>query len=96
LLLIDLASSWMKIRHDKALLEAIFKIIDTNSDGFISYKEFITFVRRYLGGRLCSEDFKDPFEGKTEKTEEDFYVSVWSELRTLYKHYVKGKFLTER
>jgi len=54
LLLIDLASSWMKIRHEKSLLEAIFKIIDTNADGFISYKEFIAFVRRYLGGRLCN------------------------------------------
>jgi hypothetical protein len=96
LLLIDRASSWMKIRHEKSLLEAIFKIIDTNADGFISYKEFISFVRKYLGGRVCNEDFKDPFEGHTEKTEEAFYGSVWTELRALYSHYVKGKFLTEQ
>lgn len=93
LLIVELATGWLKVKHDKGLLGIIFKIIDTNGDGFISYKEFMAFIRKYLGGRICIEDFVDPL-ADTEPTEEEFYGHIWSELRQIYKHYVKGKFLT--
>ena len=95
LLIIDIATAWLKTKHDKGLLETVFKIIDTNGDGFISYKEFMAFIRKYFGGRISIEDFKDPFDGKTEPTEEEFYGHIWRELREIYKHYTKGKFLNK-
>ena len=92
-MLVDLSTKWMKVRHDNGLLEAVFKFIDTNHDGFISYKEYMAFVRKYLGGRICNEDFKDPLEDDKSGTEDAFYGSIWSELRQIYGHYTKTKFL---
>lgn len=94
LILIELSTKWIKKVHDKALLEVIFANIDTNKDGFISYKEYIAFIRKYLGGHTGNFDddwFKnlDPAPNATAE-EEGFYGSIWSELRALYKHYVKG------
>jgi Ca2+-binding EF-hand superfamily protein len=98
--LVRLSTEWMKIKHDKALLELIFKNIDTNHDGLISYKEYIAFIRRYLGGHTGDLEggwwLPDPPVGDSAAEEEAFYGEIWSELRALYKHYVKGEFLTEQ
>lgn len=71
------------------------RLLDTNGDGFISSKEFMAFIRKVFSGSICIEDFKDPFDGKTKPTEEEFYGRIWRELREIYKHYTKGKFLNK-
>jgi Ca2+-binding EF-hand superfamily protein len=88
-----LSTSWLKIKHDKELLTNIFRAIDTNGDGWISYKEHIAFIRKFFGGRLSIEDFVDPFQGINEAEEEQLYGGVWSELRQIYARYTKGAFL---
>ena len=92
--LVELATGWLTLKHNNALLVGVFKLIDTNGDGFISYREFMAFIRKYLGGRVCNEDFVDPFDNKNDPTEEEFYGFIWTELRALYKHYTKGAHLT--
>ncbi len=102
LVLVQLSTRWMKVPHDKALLEEIFIRLDTNKDGYISYKEYIAFIRKFLGGHANWNDddwFKtlDPAPAPDPTgDEEGFYGYIWSELRELYKHYVKGQFLTEQ
>lgn len=89
-ILIEFSTVWMKVKHDHGLLQAIFKIIDTNGDGFISYKEYMAFIRKYLGGRIANDDFVDPLADR-DPTEEGLYGDIWSELRQIYHHYTKGK-----
>lgn len=102
LILVELSTRWMKVPHDKALLELIFSRLDTNKDGYISYKEYIAFIRKYLGGRANWNDDDwwkslDPAPpAESTQDEEGFYGYIWSELRELYKHYVKGQYLTEQ
>lgn len=44
--------SFIKIRPSKQDLLTIFEILDTDKDGFISFEQYITFIRKYLGRGL--------------------------------------------
>lgn len=43
---------FVKVRPTKSDLLAIFEILDTDKDGFISFEQYINFIRHYLGRRL--------------------------------------------
>jgi len=44
------ATKWMKNPIPKGLLEKIFGEIDTDKDGYITYLEFVIFIKRYFSG----------------------------------------------
>jgi Ca2+-binding EF-hand superfamily protein len=43
---------FVKVRPSKSDLLSIFEILDTDKDGFISFEEYINFIRHYLGRGL--------------------------------------------
>jgi Ca2+-binding EF-hand superfamily protein len=43
---------FIKVRPSKQDLLTIFEILDTDKDGFISFQQYINFIREYLGRGL--------------------------------------------
>lgn len=43
---------FVKVRPTKSDLLGIFEILDTDKDGFISFEQYINFIRHYLGRGL--------------------------------------------
>lgn len=88
---------WMDPIPPVSLLIEIFQMLDTDKDGFITYDQYINFVLQMF--KLKSKR-KWPFEIASESTEtpaltKELSDDIWSDLRALYMHYVKGKFLQE-
>jgi hypothetical protein len=85
----------MQLAPPVELLIEIFHLLDTNKDGFITYDQYISFV--ILLFKLKSKR-KWPFDISSEHTQtpaltQELSEDIWSELRALYMHYVKGKYL---
>lgn len=57
--LIGASSFYLKFPFQNTDLIAVFKIIDTDNDGWITYREYINFILKYLG-RDCIEWDEDP------------------------------------
>ena len=54
IVLIEASSFYLKFPFQHSDLIAVFKIIDTDNDGWITYREYINFILKYLG-RDCIE-----------------------------------------
>lgn len=95
--LVDSACYWMRHKPPRDLLIQIFGNLDTDKDGFITYDQYITFIRNYLSKRRDNSiDWKRFIEREAPKTkDEKLYEEIWSDLKALYMHYVKGKYLQE-
>ena len=52
IILIHDSTSYLKFQVLNDDLVAIFKIIDTDNDGWITYREYVAFILKYLG-RNC-------------------------------------------
>lgn len=95
--LVDSACYWMRNRPPKDLLVQIFADLDTDKDGFITYDQYIMLIRNYLSKRREeSADWmrfieREPPASKDEK----LYLEIYSDLKALYMHYVKGEYLQE-
>jgi len=95
--LMNQACFWMRNKPPRDLLLQIFKNLDTDNDGFITYEQWIMFIRNFLSKRRDNSiDWKRFIEKEAPKTkEEKLYFEIWSDLKALYYHYVKGKFMHE-
>ncbi len=58
------ACFFVKERPPKEDLKAIFTILDTNRDGYISLTEYMNFIRKYLGKGLQIVDEINPEASK--------------------------------
>lgn len=56
-------TKWMKKQIPRELLVLIFEIIDTNKDGFITYLEFVNFIKKHFSNQKTEWDFPE-FEKK--------------------------------
>lgn len=89
----------MKRQIPKDILVQIFEKLDTNKDGFITYLEFINFIKTHFNNKKTQQmiewSFPELEYQKSEKSQKDqpLYEQIWSELRALYHHYVKGQYL---
>ena len=45
-------SSFIRVKPSRQDLEAIFKELDTDSDGFITFFQYAEFIKKYLGNGL--------------------------------------------
>lgn len=52
------ACFWMPVKPSRSLLEAIFAVLDEDKDGFISYKTYVDFIRKFLSGGKGPWDFE--------------------------------------
>lgn len=57
--LIHNSTSYLKIPLYNDDLIAIFKIIDTDNDGWITYREYVAFIDKYLGRNCIQWDDDD-------------------------------------
>lgn len=48
--LISRSTVYMTIKHYAVDIDGIFNALDTNHDGFISFEEYMEFIKKYLGG----------------------------------------------
>jgi Ca2+-binding EF-hand superfamily protein len=95
--LVDSACYWMRNKPPQDLLIEIFGNLDTDKDGFITYEQYIMFIKNFLSKRRDNSiDWKRFIEQEPPKTkDEKLYEDIWSDLRVLYMHYVKGQYLQE-
>lgn len=74
----------------EADLETIFKKLDTDNDGYITFQQYIDFIRQYLGDNI---DFwskpKDSEKVPENVSEEEFgFVNaIWDELKAYFDKY---------
>jgi Ca2+-binding EF-hand superfamily protein len=88
---------WIQPAIPTGLLIEIFKLLDTDNDGFITYDQYINFVLQMF---KLKHKRQWPFEIASEKVDtpaltKELSEDIWSDLRALYMHYVKGKYLQE-
>ena len=73
----------------------IFSILDTDHDGWISFKEYVDFIKKYLGMGLEEEEppkVVDPAKPANVSDEEwDFINMIWDELKAYFDKYDTGK-----
>ena len=98
------ATEWASVPADPKVLSAIFDHLDTNRDGYITYKQYLEFIRSCVLTRTNPELdafinslFSRPREVKAlpkkpmtveEEKAERFYSKIWEELRALYNSYL--------
>jgi Ca2+-binding EF-hand superfamily protein len=52
--LFNLATGYLRVKPTEVDLTEVFKILDTDIDGFITFKEYVDFIRKYLGMGLTA------------------------------------------
>jgi Ca2+-binding EF-hand superfamily protein len=93
----------MRAKPAETDLTEVFKTIDTDHDGYISFSEYVDFIRKYLGLGIQNEPEVKHDVGEVHKpdnvsTEEwDFINEIWGELKTYFDKYDTGAkgYLTE-
>lgn len=95
--LVESACYWMRNKPPKELLAEIFINLDTDKDEYITFEQYIMFIRNFLSKRRDNSiEWKRFIELESPKTKDEIlYLDIWSDLKALYMHYVKGKYLQE-
>ena len=104
--LIMTATDWTSVPADATLLSFIFVNLDTDKDGFITYKQYLEFIRSCVLTKTNPELdafinslFSKPKEvvkvakkatNEDEERAEAFYSRIWSELRVLFNSYLQA------
>lgn len=101
--LVLFACSFLKSKPSREDLTEIFKLLDTDADGYITFAEYCDFIKKYLGLGLkdTTEDkpVVPPVEEGNDKPgkpndisddEWDFINLIWSELKVYFDHYDEG------
>ncbi len=83
---------FIRVKPSREDLEAIFKELDTDSDGFISFFQYAEFIRKYLGNGLdlSSSKYSKDSNGVSEQ-ELAFVQAIWDELKKYFDRYDSGK-----
>lgn len=80
------------MRPSREDLLAIFKELDTDGDGFITFQQYSDFIQKYLGNGLdlSSSRYSSDLTGVSEK-ELAFVQAIWDELKAYFVRYDTGK-----
>lgn len=83
---------FIKIKVELKDLQYIFSELDTDKDGFITFKQYSDFIRKYLGNGLdlSSSKYKCELDGVSEE-ELRFVQAIWDELKRYFDNYDHGK-----
>jgi Ca2+-binding EF-hand superfamily protein len=89
---------FIKVRPSKQDLLTIFEILDNDKDGFISFQQYIKFIREYLGRGLeivdkpiKQEQLKpEPAVEGVSEVEVKFVELIWGELKKYFDNYDQG------
>lgn len=96
------ATFFLRVKPTNEDLTEIFKLLDTDSDGFISFAQYIDFIKKYLGLGLQPEIEPEPVpvaetnsanDGKPGDISEDewgFIQAIWGELKAYFDKYDTG------
>lgn len=98
------ATEWVSIPADVTLLGLIFDNLDTDKDTFITYKQYLEFIKScvltktnpdldaFINGLFSKVEPAKPVEKKDltsdENAAEGLYTRIWEELRLLFNSYL--------
>lgn len=89
------ACFFLRVKPTKEDLTEIFNFLDTDKDGFITFSQYVDFIRKYLGLGIQPEPV--PVETKdsgkpTDVSEEEwgFINAIWDELKAYFDRYDSG------
>lgn len=84
---------FIKIKPTREDLIYIFKELDTDQDGFITFQQYISFIKKYLGNGidLDSSRFKVQASSEVPAEEYAFVNAIWDELKVYFDKYDAGK-----
>lgn len=82
---------FIRIKPSIEDLTYIFNELDTDKDGFITFNQYVNFIRKYLGNGidLSSSKYSADLNGVSEE-ELKFVQAIWDELKTYFDRYDKG------
>lgn len=82
---------FIKLKPSQEDLRYIFDELDTDHDGFITFKQYSDFVRKYLGNGLdlSSSKYKCELDGVSAE-EYAFVQAIWDELKVYFDKYDVG------
>lgn len=82
---------FIRIKPSIEDLTYIFNELDTDKDGFITFNQYVNFVRKYLGNGidLSSSKYSADLNGVSEE-ELKFVQAIWDELKVYFDRYDKG------
>ena len=87
--LIHEACFFIKVKPTREDLEWIFDQLDDDKDGFITFKQYCDFIKKYLGNNIeltIKKEAPANPEGVSQK-ELDFVQLIWDELRAYFDKY---------
>ena len=95
--LINLAYEFLKVGIDHDVAEQIFKDVDKDQDGLITYGEYFQLIQQYI---CISKNEKPPVSEKVEGNvpkgnhkNSKLRKYIWDRLRRLYDAYAQGRSL---
>lgn len=97
--LINLAYEFLKVGIDHDVAEQIFKDVDKDQDGLITYGEYFQLIQQYIcipknqQPPLPPKAPKDTGAGKGNHKNSKLRRLIWSRLRRLYDAYAQGRSL---
>jgi len=87
----------LRVKPTREDLTEIFKLLDTDSDGYITFSQYVDFIRKYLGLGIQPEPVPVPAEikdnGKPNDISDDewgFITVIWDELKAYFDKYDSG------
>lgn len=98
--LITEACFFIRFKVPREDLVWIFNELDTDKDGYITFQQYVDFIKKYLGNGI--DFFKKPevkptAPGEVSEEEFAFVNAIWDELKVYFDKYDQGKktFLNE-
>lgn len=91
------ACFFLRVKPTEADLTEIFNLLDTDKDGYITFSEYVDFIRKYLGLGIQPEpvpevkpDNTGDKPGDISNEEWAFINAIWDELKVYFDKYDSG------